>query len=158
MGFLDKMKDAGKGALKGVLLMSATSYGTVISGKHKLCKICMNASYDKLTFVKVAVVDAEYSIKDDVKTFYPDLANEDDLNGFHTINIVFNDDEKSTIHINVDKNQGTALPSAEQRIAAQYKIAADFVGGLAKNTPEISEETKAWVNKIMRFAARKGMF
>lgn len=158
MGFFDKLKDAGKGALKGALLMAATSYGTVISGKHALCKICMNSSYDKLTFIKVAVVDAEYSIKEDIKTFYPDLATEDDLNGFHTINIVFNNDEKSTVRIAVDKNQGTALPSAEQRIAAQYKSAADFVCGLAKHTPEISDETKVWVNKIMRFAARKEMF
>ena len=158
MGFMDKLKDAGKGALKGVLTMAATSYGMVISGKHKLCKVCMNSTYDKLTFVKVAVVDAEYSIKDNIKTFYPNLASEDDMNGFHTIDIIFNNDEKSTIHIKVDQKQGSALPSAQQRIAAQYKIAADLVGALAKHTPEISEETKDWVNKIMRFAAQKEMF
>ena len=158
MGFMDKLKDAGKGVLKGALIMSATSYGMVTSGKHNLCKVCMNSTYDKLTFVKVAVIEAEYSIKDDVKTFYPNLAHEDDMAGYHTLDIIFNDDEKCTIHINVDKNLGSALPTAAQRLAAQYKAASDLVGGLAKHAPEISDETKAWVNKIMRFAAKKELF
>ena len=42
MGFLDKLKDAGKGALKGALTMAATSYGTTTGGKHKLCKTLLS--------------------------------------------------------------------------------------------------------------------
>ena len=156
MGFLDKLKDAGKGALKGALTMAATSYGNVVSGKHNLCKVCMNSTFDKLTFVKVAAIEAEYVIKEDIKTFY--LYTEDDNDGFHEIKIEYNDGESSVITINVDKNLGSALPTAAQRVAAQYSAAADLVGGLAKHTSCISEDTKIWVNKIMRYASKKEIF
>lgn len=156
MGFLDKVKEAGKSALKGALTMASTSYGTVTSGKHKLCKIAMNSTYDKLVFVKVATVEAEYVIKDTVKTF--GVHYEKDMDAFHEIKLVFNDGEEAVVLLTVNKEQGSALPSAEQRIAAQYKNAGELVESLAKHVPEIPEDTKIWVNKIMRYCGKGNLF
>lgn len=147
---MDKLKGAGATALKGVAAMVATSYGMVNGGKHKLCKISMNSKYDTLIFIKVASIAEQCVIKDTIKTFT--VISDDISASYHCIRIEFNDGETSDIHIAVDKNQGSALPSAEQRIAAQYRKAGQFIAGLAKNVPEISAETKSWVNKIMRFA------
>lgn len=156
MGFMDKLKNAGKTALQGTMAAAATSYGSVISGKHKLCKIGMNSGYDTLIFIKVAAIEEQCVIKESIKTF--SLNSEDILAGRHYIDLFFQDGEKSTIQLTVDKQKGSALPTAEQRLAAQYENAAKFVEGLAKNTPEISENTKQWVNQIMRFANRPEIF
>lgn len=150
MGFLDKLKDAGKSALKSTLIAAAHSYGTVTGGKHKLCKVSMNSTYDKITLIKVAAIEAEYVMKDDIKTFY--LDREYDSRGQHYIKIEYNDGEYSEILLNVDKNQGSALPTAEQRVAAQYKDAAALVVNLAANVANVSEETKQWALKIGRYA------
>lgn len=150
MGFMDKLKDAGKSALKSTLIAAAKSYGTVTGGKHKLCKVSMNSAYDKLTFIKVAAIEAEYVMKDDIKTFY--LDREYDSRSQHYIKIEFNDGECSEILLNVNQNQGSALPTAEQRLAAQYKEAAQLVLSLAVNVPNVSEETKEWAKKIGRYA------
>ena len=150
MGFMDKLKDAGKAALKGTLAAAATSYGTVISGKHQLCKIGMNSSYDTLIFIKVAVIEEQCVIKESVKTFT--LNSEDIIAGRHYIDLIFQDGEKSTVQLTIDRQKGSALPTAEQRLAAQYENAAKFIEGLAKNVSEISEDTKQWVNQIMSFA------
>lgn len=156
MGFMDKLKNAGKSVVKGALIMSATSYGMVSSGKHKLCKVCMNSTFDKLTFVKVAAIEGEYVIKDAIKTFW--LDSEKDSECYHHIKIRFNDGEESVVMLTVDKNQGSALPSAAERLAAQYKDAAKLVAALAKHAPEVSEETKQWANKIMRYAGSNERF
>lgn len=156
MGFLDKLKDAGKGALKGALTMAATSYGTVSVGKHQLCKVCMNSTFDKLTFVKVAAVEAEYVIKDDIKTFW--LYMEDDNKYHHQIKVEFNDGETCVIMLTVDQNQGSGLSSAAARLEAHYRNAGLLVEGLAKNVPELSDETKQWVNKIMRYCGKGNLF
>ena len=153
MGFMDKLKDAGKSALKGALIAAAHSYGTVTDGKYKLCKVSMNSAFDKLTFIKVAAIEAEHVIKEDITTFY--LDSENDSSGQHYIKIEFNDGETSKILLNVEKDQGSALPTAGQRIAAQYSKVADLVAGLAKNVPQLSEETRNWANKIMRYAGKK---
>ncbi len=153
MGFMDKLKDAGKAALKGTLAAAATSYGTVISGKHQLCKIGMNSSYDTLIFIKVAVIEEQCVIKESVKTFT--LNSEDIIAGRHYIDLIFQDGEKSTVQLTIDRQKGSALPTAEQRLAAQYENAAKFIEGLAKNVSEISEDTKQWVNQIMSFANMK---
>lgn len=153
MGFMDKLKDAGKSALKGALVAAATPYGTVTKGKHKLCKVCMNSTYDKLIFVKVATIEAEYVIKDDIITFIP--AYEDDSNFHHTIDILFKDGESCHVILNVDKNQGSALESAGARLAAHYKEAALLVEALAKHVPQLSDDTRNWANKIMRYAGKK---
>jgi len=156
MGFMDKMKEAGKGVLKGALTMAATSYGVVQTGKHKLCKVCMNSTYDKITFVKLTTVEEEYVIKDSIKTFY--VYDEDNANGYHVIKVLFNDGEESTIHLTYEKDRGSALPTVEQRLAAQYEKAAYLIEALAKYVPEITDETKKWVNKIMLYAGKKVMF
>ncbi|MBS5733896.1 MAG: hypothetical protein KHW87_04225 [Clostridiales bacterium] len=156
MGFMDKLNDAGKSALKGTLAAAATSYGTVISGKHQLCKIGMNSGYDTLIFIKVAAIEEQCVIKESVKTFA--LNSEDIMAGKHYIDLIFQDGEKAKVQLTVDQQKGSALPTAEQRIAAQYGNTAKFVEGLAKNVPEISENTKQWVNQIMRFANRPEIF
>lgn len=156
MGFFDKVKEAGKGALKGALVMAATPYGTVSAGKHQLCKVCMNSTYDKLTFVKVAAIEAEYVIKDDIKTFW--LYMEDDVKFHHQIKVEFNSGETCVILLSVDQNQGSGLSSAAARLAAHYKTAALLVEGLAKNVPELSDETKQWVNKILRYSGKGNLF
>ena len=150
MGFMDKLKDVGKGALKGTLAMASTSYGSVVSGKHKLCKIGMNSTYDTLVFIKVAAIEEECVIKDTIKTFT--VHSDDNARSYHTIDLEFNNGETCEVLIAVDTNKGSALPTAEQRIAAHYKEGALLVRALAQNVPEMSDDTKQWVNKIMRFA------
>ena len=156
MGFMDKLKNAGKGVLKGALTMAATPYGMVSAGKHQLCKVCMNGEHDKLVFVKVAAVEAEYEIKKDIKTFYVFL--EDDMKGSHQIKLEFNNGENCVVMLTADKNQGSALPSAQERIAAQYRNIGKLVKALAKQVPEISDETKKWVNKIMHYCGNSNLF
>ncbi len=156
MGFLDKLKDAGKGALKGALTMAATSYGTTTGGKHKLCKISMNSTFDKLVFVKLATIEAEYVIKDSFKTFY--VTSEDDIEGIYHIKLVYTDDETTDVMLTANKDIGSALPSAADRIAAQYENIEKFVSGMARHIPELSEDTKLWVNKIRRFCKLQNMF
>ena len=140
MGFMDKLKDVGKAALKGTIVAASTSYGTVTSGKHMLCKIGMNSKYDTLVFIKIATIEEECVIKETIKTFT--LNREDDLAGKHYIDLFFQNGEKSTVLLTVDKEKGNALPTASQRLAAQYAHAAEFVEALAKNVPELSEDTK----------------
>lgn len=156
MGFMDKLKDAGKAALRGTVAAAATSYGTVISGKHQSCKIGMNSNYDTLIFIKVAAIEEQCVIKESIKTFT--LNSEDIIAGVHYIDLVFQDGENAKVQLMVDKKKGSALPTAEQRLAAQYGNAAKFIEGLAKNVPEISENTKQWVNQIMRFANMPEIF
>ncbi len=150
MGFMDKLKGAGVTALKGVAAMAATSYGIVIGGKHKMCKIGMNSAYDTLIFIKIAAIEEQCVIKDTVKTFT--VVSDSVTKYYHVIRIHFNDGETCDFHIEVDQKQGSALPTAEQRLAAHYKKAGQFLTGLTKNVPELSEETKSFVNKIMRLA------
>ncbi len=156
MGFTDKLKNAGKAVLKGTIAAAATSYGTVISGKHQFCKIGMNSSFDTLVFIKIAVIEEQYVIKESIKTFF--LNSEDIMAGKHYIDLIYQDGEKSTVQLTVDEKIGSRLPTAEKRLAAQYRNAAMFVEGLAKNVSEISENTKQWVNMIMRFAMMPDVF
>ena len=156
MGFFDKVKEAGKGALKGALVMAATPYGTVLGGKHKLCKVCLNSTFDKISFVKVTNIEGEYEIKEAIKTFY--LFDEDDSIGHHVITVVFNDGEESRISLTYQKDQGSGLSSASQRVAAQYSKAGDLVEALGLNVAELSDDTKKWANKIMLYAGKKAIF
>ena len=153
MGFMDKLKSAGASALKGVGAMAATSYGIVIDGKHKLCKISMNTDYNMLVFIKLTSIEEQCVIKDTVKTFT--VVSDSNAESYHVIRIHFNDGETCDFHIEVDEKQGSGLATAEQRLAAHYEKAALFLIGLTKNVPEISDETKAFVNKIMRFARKE---
>lgn len=150
---MDKLKSAGTSALKGVAAMAATSYGIVIDGKHKMCKIGMNSAYDTLVFIKLTSIEEQCVIKDTVKTFT--VVSDSTTEYYHVIRIHFNDGETCDFHIEVDEKQGSGLPTAEQRLAAHYKKASEFLTGLTKNVPEISEETKCFVNKIMRLARKE---
>ena len=154
-GLKDKLKDAGKGALKGVMIMGAKSYATVTSGKHKLCKISLNTTYDKIVFIKVAAIEKEYDIKDSIKTF--SLYSLSKSPSF-SLKLFFNDGETSDALIMIDEKRGNALPTPEQRLAAQYSDMSDFIKALAKNVPELDEEMKKTTNLIMRYAGKEDIF
>lgn len=156
MGFLDKLKEAGKNAAKGALTMAATSYGVVTEGKHKMCKISMNSEHNKLSFIKVAAIEAEYVIKEDIKTFW--MHTETDTDYFHEIKIQFNNGEECVVVLTVDQNQGSGLSSPAARLAAHYRNAGVFVKALAKNVPEMSDATREWANKIMRYCGEGNQF
>ena len=153
MGFFDKVKDAGKGALKGAMIMAAKSYATSTFGKHKLCKISMNSTYDKITFVKGPTIEAEYVIKDSIKTFR--LMDENEAENYHVIELIFNDGEKSSLHLTVNADQGSATADP---VAARYETPSYLVKALAQNVPEINDATKQWVNKFMERAGKKAIF
>ena len=119
-------------------------------GKYKLCKISMNGAHDKLVFIKVASIEGEHMIREDIKTFR--LFSESDSKDMYHIELEFNDGETSRVMLSADKEQGSALPTAQERLAAQYGNMAKFLKDLAKNVPAISDGTKEWVNKIMRYA------
>lgn len=156
MGFLDKMKDVGKGALKSALIMAARPYANVYDGKHKHCKISLNTTNEKLMFIKVSTIEEECEIKENIKTF--SVVSDDDRESFYAIHIKYNNGESSYAHPIVDKQRGSALPSAEERLAAQYSDMSVFIEALAKGVAELSDETKLWVNKIMRFANKPDIF
>ncbi len=156
MGFMDKLKDAGKGALKGTLIMSARSYATVTSGKHKLCKISLNTTHDKLMFIKVSTIEEECVIKDSIRTF--SIAPTNNKEESFSLRLFFNDGETSDALIMIDKKMGNALPTAEERIAAQYKDLSEFIKALAKNVPELDDSMKDFTNKIMRYTKNPDIF
>jgi len=140
-GTMDKLKNAGKAAVQGLNAMGATSYGIVESGKHKLCKLSMNTERDTLIFIKLTSVEAQYVIKESIKTFslyseYEDICR---------IKVEFNDGEESIIHIIVDSDKSKSLDW-------RYRHAADLVFSLLIDSAEVSEETRMWTYKIMRYA------
>ena len=156
MGFMDKLKGIGKNALKATMVMAATSYGTVTRGKHKLCKISLNGAHGKLMFIKVSSIEEECVIKDSIKTFSASALNGKETS--FTLTLFYNDGETSDVMIMINENVGSALPTAEQRVAAQYKEISDFIKALAENVPELDESMKNWVNKIMRYANKPDIF
>ena len=152
MGFLDKLKNAGKEAVKGALIMAAKSYGTVLDKSNGLCKVGLGNNNTALVLIKVSKIEQQYTIAEDIKTF---TVVEDDIQrNRHSIEIELNNGEKFGILLTVDKNQGSALPTAEERVAAHYANAAEFLYALARHVPTISPETKDWVNGIMRLAGQ----
>jgi len=155
MGFMDKLKEVGKTAAKGALTMAATSYGTVIGNPYGLCKISMSGT-SKIVIVKVTEIVKELTIANDIQTFY--LESENTIKMEHTIALVTREGEKILVLLNVDKNRGSGLSTAEARLAAHYEYAAFLVEALAKNVPEMSDETKLWVNKIMTLAGKSTLF
>ena len=156
MGFLDKLKNAGKGALKGALIMSARSYANVTRGKHKLCKISLNTTHDKLMFIKVSAIEEECVIKDSIRTF--SVAEHNSNESSFSLRLFYNDGETSDALIMIDKQKGNALPTAEERVKAQYSDMSDFIEALAKNVPELDDEMKNFTNKIMRYAGKPDIF
>ncbi len=152
MGFMDKLKSFGKKAAKGALTMAARDYGTVINGAHKMCKLSTTSGLDKLHFIKLTEIEATYDIKEDIKTF---TFNEFSASeNYYVIKIYFNSGDDCLVHLKHNPNEGSALPTAEQRIAAQYKDMADLIENMAKRVA-IDEETKNNVNVIMAFGKRE---
>ena len=156
MGFLDKMKDVGKGALKSALIMAARPYANVTRGKHKLCKISLNTTHDKLMFIKVSTIEEECIIKDSIRTFSVSPINGKETS--FTLKLFYNDGETSDALIMIDEKKGSALPTAEERVAAQYADMSEFIKALAKNVPELDDNMKDYCNKIMRYAGKSEIF
>lgn len=147
MGFMDKLKGAAKSAAKGAVIMAAHTYGVVTDDKYKGCKISMNSTYDKLTFIKLTEIQGEHVIKDDIKTFW--LFNE--KNDTHIIKIEFTNGDISTVTLNSTFNNPTSTnttPTLEQK----YRDIAKLVEALTKYAQNISPETRAWANQILAYA------
>ncbi len=153
MGFMDKLKEFGKKAAKGALTMASKDYGTVSEGTHKLCKLSTNSTLDKLHFIKLTDIQATYDIKEDIKTFT--FVEFDTNANFYKIKIYFNSGEDCCVILKYNKDTGSALPTPEQRIAAHFKDMADLIENMTKRVPAIGDDTKKYVNTIMRFAGRK---
>ena len=148
MAFMDKLKKVGGEALKGFICVASTSYGTVKEGKHKSCKVGMNSDFDTLQFVNGTKLEASHVIKDDVKTFRLICEDSDGCK----IEIVYNDGETSEIFSPVEDNLGNGLSNVDDRLAAHYQHMGDLIKALYTNIPEMTEETKQWASKILRYA------
>lgn len=149
MGFMDKVKQAAGSAVKGALQMAATSYGIVDEGKYKGSKVCMNTANDTLVFILVAAEQGKHIIKDDIKCF--DVRRNREL---IYVTLYFNDGETSRIVCKPDENQGSALPDASARLAAQYKLIDHLVSHLAKHTQCANEDTQKEVSVIAAYCGR----
>ena len=150
MGFMDKLKDAGKSALKGAMALASTTYGTVVSGKYAEHKIGgLGAKRDSLTFAKGPNALDPISINENIKTFAVEM--DSDATKHYTFKMFFNDGETSVVKVNVDQNK-TSVPE-------QYMNAALLVTALALNVQEEPDEkTKFWVDKIMQYAKKPTIY
>lgn len=146
MGFMDKLKSAGKGVLNGALALASTTYGTVSSGKYDGCKIGgLGTDRDSLTFVKGTQVEEKLLvIADNIKTFTVKM--DDDVREFYSISLIYTDGETSLVKVNVEQNKNT--------VAEKYSNASSLVAALALHVQvDPDDTTKHWVNKIMRLAS-----
>ncbi len=155
MGFMDKVKSVAKSAAKGALIMASTNYGVVDKGTYKLCKIGMNGAYSKLIFNQLTEIKGEHVIAEDIESF--SISGRQPLNNggdMYFVNLVWkNGDETSEVIVQSDANQGSGLPTAEQRVAAQYKNVEPFVSALATHS-NASEESMKTVNIIRRYVGK----
>ena len=143
MGFLDKVKEAGKAAAKGGIAMAAHSYGVVTGGKYNLCKISMNSTFDTLTFIKLTSIEGTHVIKDDIKTFT--LCKGNDSTFF--LEIIFNNGEKSDVMLKEDNVNNGALE-------VRYKSMATLVDALVKYVPEVTPENEQLARLIMSYGGK----
>lgn len=144
MGFMDKVKGFAKDAAKGAIIAAATSYGMVSlmsKTEYKGCKVSMSGD-SKLVFVKGVEIFAEHVIADEVKTFYVTSERQDKY--LHFINIELTN---GTV-IDVDLHGDSKAPSLE----ATYKNPAYLVKALTRYAQTVSDDTRAWAEKIMAFA------
>ena len=140
MGFMDKLKNAGKSALKGAAYLSTVKYGKVSDGEYKGCQIAMNDKHDGIVFVKVvneegrlAFSDVEsFEISSFKETVYPVVFN---LKNGEKLNFTM-----------MEKPVGNDAP-----LSARYRDMAKFVTALEKHikttdkTQVIVNTTKAYV-------------
>lgn len=152
MGFMDKLKDAGKKAVFGAMLASTKKYGTVIRGKYKGCQVAADASGDILLFVMIAKENGRHNIREDIKSMEFSIISIDQ--SIFELTLEFKDGENCVIAMHKEENQGSALPSADQRVAAQHSHIAEFLMKLVHKL-EYSEQTKANINLIMRYTNKK---
>lgn len=151
MGFMDKLKDAGKGALKGAMALASTTYGKVLSGKYEGYKIAgLGEEGDSLTFVKGTSIEDPILIKDVVQTF--SVVDEDDEKDMYGFDLIFQDGETSLVFINnmapdEQKRKQNRLNSAKLMIALAFHVPEDP-----------NNETKHWVNKMMRKAGASEVY
>lgn len=147
MGFMDKLKDAGKKAAFGAMLAAVKKYGLVIAGKYKGCQVATDAHGEILLFVMVAKESGRHNIREDIRSMAMTIS--DNSNSHFHLTLTFKDGETCTIMLSKDEKQGSALPTAEQRVAAHYRHIAEFLMKLIDKV-EFSEDTKAVINYIMR--------
>ena len=152
MGFMDKLKSVGKKAAYGAILASVRKYGTVSEGKYKGCQIGADSHGETLLFIMVAKENGRHVIKEDISSI--DFRSIDKNNDIFHLDLNFKDGEKSAVVVSSNKNQGSALPTAEQRLAAQFADMADFLTMFVGKV-EYSNETKDLINLIMRYTGRK---
>ncbi len=152
MGFMDKLKDAGKKALFGAMLASTKKYGYVLDGKYKGCQVATDAPGDILLFVMVAKESGRHNIREDIESM--DFSVIDlDASSFQ-LTLMFKDGEKCVIAMRADEKIGSGLPTAAQRVAAQHSHIAEFLLKLVHKL-KYSQETKANINLIMRYTGKK---
>ncbi len=152
MGFMDKLKNAGKKAAFGAVLASTKKYGTVIGGKYKGCQVATDASGEILLFIMVAKENGRHTIKEDIQRM--ELVDADGKGTSFNLTLYFKNGDESTIYLVKNESQGSALPTASQRVAAQFNHIAEFLFKLVDKI-EFSEESKAVVNLIMRYTNNK---
>lgn len=149
MGFLDKLKDAGKKGAYGALLAATHKYGTVSEGKYKGCQVAIDAPGEILIFVMVAKESGRHTIREDIASAdFCRVGNSDDL---YWLELTFKDGETCRITMKAETEVGSALPTAEQRVAAHYKNMATFLKHIATKT-DVTASGLDLINLVMRYA------
>lgn len=151
MGFLDKLKDAGKKAAYGALLASVHKYGTVSDGKYKGCQVATDAHGEVLLFVMVAKESGRHNISEDFAS--ADFRRVDNSNDLYWLELTFKSEETCRITLKAENEVGTALPTAEERLAAHYDNMAKFLGYIAKKVP-VTASGLDLINLVMRYACK----
>ena len=149
MGFLDKLKDAGKKAAYGALLASVHKYGTVTNGKYKGCQVATDAPGEVLLFIMVAKESGRHNIREDIAS--ADFRRLKEGGDVYWLTLTFKSGETCEITLIAENEVGTALPTAEQRLAAHYNNMAKFLGYIAKKV-QVTESGMAMINLVMRYA------
>lgn len=149
MGFLDKLKDAGKKAAYGALLASVRKYGTVSEGKYKGCQVATDAQGETLLFVMAVKESGRHNIREDIAS--ADFCRVGNSKELYWLELTFKSGETCKITMKEDAQAGSALPTAEQRLAAHYKDMATFLTYIAKKT-QVTASGLDLINTVMRYA------
>ena len=151
MGFMDKLKDAGKKAANGALLASVHKYGIVDDGKYKGCQVATDASGEVLLFIMVAKESGRHIIHEDIASAdFCKVGHSDEL---YWLTLTFKSGETCRIVLKEETQIGSALPTAEQRLAAHYDNMAKFLTHIATRV-EVTASGLELINVIMRYACK----
>ncbi len=149
MGFMDKLKDMGKKAAYGAILASVHKYGTVSEGKYKGCQVATDAPGEVLLFVMVAKESGRHNIREDIASAdFSRVGNSGDL---YWLTLTFKSGETCRIVLKAENEVGTALPTAEERLAAHYKNMAIFLTHIATKVA-VTASGLELINLVMRYA------